>query len=78
MEIKWQVATQQSQTMKQFLLKNGISQRLYAKIKAQGLPVRLNNRLSSPADQVQKRRSGQSDITCRTSRRNGRGQWSTD
>lgn len=53
MEIKWQVATQQSQTMKQFLLKNGISQRLYAKIKAQGLPVRLNNRLSSPADQVQ-------------------------
>ncbi|MEJ1330506.1 hypothetical protein QY895_07290 [Latilactobacillus sakei] len=53
MEIKWQVATQQSQTMKQFLLKNGISQRLYAKIKARGLPVRLNNRLSSPADQVQ-------------------------
>lgn len=54
MEIKWQVATQQSQTMKQFLLKNGISQRLYAKIKAQGLPIRLNQRLSGPANQVQK------------------------
>lgn len=51
MEIKWHV--NQPQSVKQFLLASGISQRLYAKIKALGQLILVNGQKSAPSDQVQ-------------------------
>lgn len=52
MEIKWHV--NQTQSVKQFLLASGISQRLYAKIKAVGQPILVNGQMCAPSDQVQR------------------------
>ncbi|KRM21188.1 RluA family pseudouridine synthase [Latilactobacillus graminis] len=50
MEIKWHV--QHTQSVKQFLLASGISQRLYTKIKATGQRILINEQKSKPSDQV--------------------------
>jgi 23S rRNA pseudouridine1911/1915/1917 synthase len=53
MEIKWQVQAGQQRSFKQFLLGQGISQRLYTKIKALQLPLYLNQKKVTPDSVVQ-------------------------
>lgn len=53
MHIKWQVKVGPSQSFKQFLIVQGISQRLYTKLKALKCPMFLNQKAVTPDSVVQ-------------------------
>lgn len=54
MKINWQVKTSEQLSLKQFLFQQGISQRLYSKIKTLKLAIEINQQPSQPATVVQR------------------------